>query len=112
MRFIRFRNSQLRLCGFGIQWGEPLTVAVKDRAGRLMGLMLNYGRDVRKAVDAHIGGVERSLLPVCEECHTKEASLWCRTHGRYVCLECCAITTLHIGCKFFSIAAKEAMLVR
>jgi hypothetical protein len=105
MRFVKFHDSKLRLVGLGIQWGEPLTVFVKDRAGRILGGMLNYGQAIRKAAAPVMAAAERTLQPVCEQCHQYPAVLWCRTHALYVCDMCIAADVKHATCDWLSIAA-------
>jgi hypothetical protein len=108
MRFIILRNSQLKCVGFGLQWGVPINVAVKDAKGKLLGLMLNYDRDARGAAANAEVVVERALIPVCEACHKFDAAVWCRAHGLYLCLDCIAKDVKHATCEFISLAAKEA----
>lgn len=109
MRILVLRDSGFKLVGVGLQWGKPLTVLVRDRAGRTLGAMCAFGMNRGLYVAPGISPTYRELLPICEECKENPAQLWCRSHNIYVCAVCVGATApKHSECHFYSLAVKRA----
>lgn len=108
MRLVILRGQFGKWCGLGVVWGGPLNLNVTQPSGKVLAVMVDYSADGHPGPFKGMREIPRELLPVCEDCKLRKAELWCKDCGRYVCVNCIALKSVHATCRLVSLAVKRA----
>lgn len=80
---------------------------LRNPSGRLRGVALLFGDGV---VLAGQDPKEKEGWRLCEGCYSKPATLFCRTHSRYVCEGCLHEHAMPSLCSYLSVAAARQLV--
>lgn len=78
-----------------------MTFTLIRKNGRIRGIAITLG-DTRIVAATEPG---KSPWRVCDVCYVRDALVFCRRHGKYICGSCLGhVPSVHAGCEFLSVA--------